>query len=79
MIQSGKINFEEAKTILNLLIVQYPKYKGKDCQLIFLRKLGISTCCLISNPSQIYFERDINIIECLNMSDQIEELKIKIA
>lgn len=79
MFESGKINFEEAKLILNLLEEQYPKYKGKNCQLIFLRKLGISTCCLISNPSQIYFEKGINIIESINMSDLIEELKIKIA
>jgi hypothetical protein len=79
MFESGKINFEEAKLILNLLEEQYPKYKGKNCQLIFLRKLGISTCCLISKPSQIYFEKGINLIESLNMSDIIEELKIKIA
>jgi len=79
MFKSGKMNVEEAKLILNLLEEQYPKYKGKNCQLIFLRKLGISTCCLISKPSQIYFEKGINIIESLNMSDLIEELKIKIA
>jgi Protein of unknown function (DUF4004) len=79
LLESGKINFDEAKIILNLLEEEYPKFNGKNCQLIFLRKLGISTCCLLSKPSQIYFENGINIIESLSMSDLIEELKIKIA
>lgn len=76
--ESGKINLEEGKIILNLLEQQYPKFKGKKCELIFLRKSGISSCCLISKPSTIYFENSVKIIERLNMSNLIEELKIKI-
>jgi hypothetical protein len=79
MFESGIINFEEGKIILTLLEEQYLRYKGKNCELIFLRKSGISTCCLISKPSEIYFEKGIKIIERLNMADMIEELKIKIA
>ena len=79
MFESGKINFEEGEIILNLLEEQYPKFKGKNCELIFLRKLGISSCCLISKPCEIYFENSMKIIESLNMSNLIEELKIKIS
>jgi len=79
MFESGKMNFEEGKIILNFLEEKYPKYKGKNCELLFLRKLGVSTCCLISKPCEIYFENGIKTIESLNMSDLIEELKIKIA
>ncbi len=79
MFQSGKINFEEGKIILNLLEKDYPKYKGKNCEFIFLRKFGISTCCLISKPGKVFFENSIKIIEKFNMSDLIEELKIKLA
>jgi DNA-binding transcriptional MerR regulator len=78
MFESGKINFEEGKIILTLLEEQYPKFKGKNCVLMFLRKLGISTSCLISNPNEIYFEDSIKIIENLNLSNLIEELNIKI-
>ncbi len=79
MFESGKMNFEEGIMILNLLEEKYPKYKGKNCELLFLRKLGVSTCCLISKPAEINFEKSIKIIESFNMSDLIEELKIKIA
>lgn len=79
MFESGKINFEEGEMILNFLVEQYPKFKGKDGDLLFLRKLGISSCCLVSSVCDIYFEDSMKIIERLNLSDLIEELKIKIA
>ena len=79
LFKSGKINFEEGINILNLLEENYPKYNGKNCQLIFIRKLGISSSCLVSEPSEIHFESDTNVIESLTISEQIEELKIKIA
>ena len=79
LFKSGKINFEEGILILNLLEENYPKFNGKNCQLIFIRKLGISSSCLVSKPSEIHFESNTNIIESLDISKQIEELKIKIA
>lgn len=79
MFESGKINFEEGEIILNLLEERYPEFKGKDGEMIFLRKLGISSCCLVSSICDLYFENSTKIIERMNLSDLIEELKIKIA
>ncbi len=79
MFESGKINFDEGELILKLLEEQYPKFKGKGGELLFLRKLGISSCCLVSNICEVYFENSMKIVERLNLSDLIEELKIKIA
>lgn len=78
MFEEGKINFEEGNMILDLLEEYYPKFKAKGCELLFTRKLGISGCCLISNVGDIYFENSTKIIEKLNISKLIEELKIKI-
>ena len=78
LFDSGKINFDEGILILNLLEEFYPKYKGKNCELLFLRKLGISSCCLVSNPNIINFENSMKIVENLNLTDLIEELKIKL-
>ena len=77
MFKSGKINFEEGKMILSLLEEYYPKFKGKNCDLLFLRKYGISSCCLVSKSSEIYFENNLKIIESINISKLIEELKFK--
>ena len=78
LFESGKINLEEGKVVLKLLEEQYPKFKGNEGQLLFIRKLGISSCCLISNTCEIYFENGIKIIEKLSLSDLTEELKIKL-
>ncbi len=78
LFESGKINLEEGKVVLKLLEEQYPKFKGNEGQLLFIRKLGISSCCLISNTCEIYFENGIKIIEKLNLSDLTEELKIRL-
>jgi len=77
MIKSGKINLDEAKMILDFLEDSYPKYKNKISELIFLRKLGISSCCLVSETNEINFENGMKIVERLNITDLIEELKIK--
>ena len=78
LFDSGKINFDEGILILNLLEEFYPKYKGKNCELLFLRKLGISSCCLVSNSNIINFDNSMKIVENLNLTDLIEELKIKL-
>ena len=79
MFESGKINFEEGEIILTLLEGEYTKFKGNGGELLFLRKLGISSCCLVSSVCDIYFENSMKIIEKVNLSELIEELKIKIA
>lgn len=78
LFESGKINLDEGIMVLDLLDGNYPKYKGKNCQLIFLRKLGISTCCLASKPNEINFENSMKVVESLNISTYIEELKVKL-
>jgi len=77
MFKSGKIGFEEGKIVLKLLKDHYSKFKGKNCELIFFRKLGISSCCLVTQIGDIYFEDHVKLIETLNISESIEELKIK--
>ncbi|PKL67576.1 MAG: DUF4004 domain-containing protein [Methanobacteriales archaeon HGW-Methanobacteriales-1] len=79
MFESGKINLEEGKLILDVLGNYYPKYKDKGGELIFLRKKGVSSCCLVSNACDIYFENSMKIVVSINLSNLIEELKIKVA
>ncbi len=79
LIQSGEINLDEGKMILDMLETNYVKFDGRDCDLFFLRKMGTSTCFLILNPNEIGFESSIKIIARLNLTACIEELKIKIS
>lgn len=75
---SGNVSLEESKLIIETLEENYKSLEGKNCEMIFLRKFGIALCFLITVPNEIYIEKDAKIVLRLNISQCIEELKIKI-
>ncbi|OXT07055.1 hypothetical protein CE561_09115 [Thermoanaerobacterium thermosaccharolyticum] len=78
MIIAGDINLEEGKIILETLKENYNKFNGKNCDLLFVRKFGVSTCLLVSSGSEVYFESGAKIIRRINIVEIIEELKIRL-
>jgi predicted DNA-binding transcriptional regulator AlpA len=77
-LNSGGVSVEEGKIILQNLEENYKNFKDKGCQIVFLRKIGISISFLVGTPNEIYFDKSIKYVEKLNIPDLIEELKIKI-
>lgn len=75
-LQSGSISLEEGRLLLETLEEHYKKYEGRSCELVFLRKMGISICFLISSPCDFYFEKGASIVFNVNIVSCIEELKI---
>lgn len=78
-LQMGDISLEEGKLLLETLEDHYNKYENKDCDLVFLRKMGISTCFLVSSPCEYYFEKGAHIVSKINITSCIEELKINLS
>lgn len=79
MLATGLVILDEGKTLLQLLEDEYQTFEGKNCELFFLRKLGIATCLLVSAPSRISFEKGTMVAARLNLAGCIEELKAKIS
>jgi len=79
MLETGGVSLDEGKILLQVLEDNYKAFEGKSCELIFLRKLGIATCLLVSAPSQVYFEKGAHVVARLNLTNCIEELKTKIS
>ena len=77
-LNSGGVSIEEGKIILQNLEENYKNFKDKGCQIVFVRKIGISISFLTGTPNEIYFDKSVKHIEKLNIPDLIEELKIKI-
>ncbi|HMK47678.1 MAG TPA: YhbD family protein [Methanocella sp.] len=77
-LQSGDVSIEEGKLLLGTLTENYEKYGGKKCELVFLRKMGVSTCFLHGSPCEFYFETGARIVLRIDMGERIEELKIRI-
>lgn len=78
LLQSGEISLEEGKILLQTLADNYKKFEGKLCELIFIRKMGISIFLLTLSPNEIYFESNTKVVTRLNLASCIEELKIKV-
>jgi len=78
-LQSGDISLEEGKLLLDTLEEHYKKYEDKDCDLVFLRKMGISTSFLVSSPCEYYFETGARIVSKISIASCIEELKINLS
>jgi DNA-binding transcriptional MerR regulator len=77
-LQTGEMNLDEGKYLLQTLAENYKKFEGKPCDLVFIRKMGISAFMLVSSGSELYFEGGVKIILRVNVAKSIEELKLRI-
>jgi DNA-binding transcriptional MerR regulator len=78
LLQTGDISLEEGKILLDVLENHYPKFQGRSCEFILIRKMGISTCMITANGNDIYFEDGVKVVVRLHLPSCMEELKIKI-
>ena len=76
-LHSGEVSLEEGKSIMANLEENYNKFRGRDCEIVFIRKFGIGISALISVPSELYIESSAKLILRVNISKFIEELKLK--
>jgi DNA-binding transcriptional MerR regulator len=79
LLQTGEIGRDEGRAVLDALAEHYGKVEGKDCDLLFLRKLGVSTCLLVSPPSEVHLEHTTKLVARLSLTACLEELKLKLA
>ena len=75
---SGNVSLEEGRLIIETLEENYKSLEGKNCEIVFLRKFGMALCFLITLPNEVYIESSAKIVLRLNISQCIEELKIKV-
>ena len=75
LLQSGDINFEEGKMVIQVLSNHIENLNQKNSVLLFVRKLGISTCLLVTNAESIHFEKGAKVVVQLSIQACLEELK----
>lgn len=76
MLSTGEIGLDEGRMMLSTLKASYRSFADHNCELIFLRKMGISTCLLLAG--QAFFEQDARIIARHHLPGLIEELKLQL-
>ncbi|SDY87450.1 MULTISPECIES: YhbD family protein [unclassified Bacillus (in: firmicutes)] len=78
LLQSGEISLEEGKMILQVFHEHYEIMKQKNSELVVARKLGISTCFLVSNVDDLFFEKGTKVVVRLTIMQYTETLKSKL-
>lgn len=79
MLVTGEMSLDEGAGLVQVMASHYPKLEGKPCELIFIRKMGISTFVLATSQADVYFESGVKVVTRLNLGKCIEELKAKIS
>ncbi|MGA9174534.1 MAG: YhbD family protein [Thermoactinomyces sp.] len=75
-LQSGQMSLDEGKMLLKTLSQHYPRIKGKNSELVFIRKMGVSAF-ILAKATEIFFDPDVNVLLRLSLTDLLEELRLK--
>jgi len=78
LLKTGELNLDEGKMMLQMFAEHYKKFDGKKCDLIVVRKMGITSIMLVSSPSEICFDNGVKIVVRLDVASCIEELNLKL-
>lgn len=79
LLQSGEINLEEGKMLLQVLMENREKIKQKSAEVVITRKLGVSSCLLFINGEGFYLDAGTKIAAKASLEACIEEIKSKLS
>lgn len=77
-LESGDINLDEGRLMLEVLREQMAKAGEKPCELFLIRKLGVFCCFAASPPCDVCFDKGVRVVASVNIPTAAEELKLKL-
>jgi hypothetical protein len=78
LLQSGEINLDEGKMLIQVLLDNKSLIKQKSAELVITRKLGVSSCLLLLNTESFQFDRGTKIVARVSLMACMEEIKSKL-
>ncbi|MDO8964129.1 MAG: YhbD family protein [Coriobacteriia bacterium] len=79
LLEAGDASLDEAQTVVRVLEEAYAGFEGRECDLIFVRKFGVATCCLVSTGADVMFESGARVVVRLSLRDCIDELSARLS
>ena len=78
LLKTGEVSLDEGRTVLDALQENYPAFEGRHADLLFVRRMGLSTAMLVSTGAEVRFDRAARVIARLNLSECAESLRARI-
>ena len=76
LVESGDLNVDEVSDAVKTLREGYPRFEGKACELLVVRKLGVAFAILASPTLPPVLDSSSKTIVRMNLSTCMEELKL---
>ncbi|MBB6674978.1 YhbD family protein [Cohnella nanjingensis] len=78
LLSGGEMSLDEAGVLADTLREHFPKFEGKPCELLFTRKMGVSSFALVSVPADVYYDAGVKLVARLSMTEMAERLSGKL-
>jgi len=78
-LQTGHVSLDEGEVIIETIRDYVEKFQGKQCELVFIRKLGVGTCLLVQSPVELHCDSGSHVVVRLPIADCIEQLKAAVS
>jgi hypothetical protein len=78
LLKTGEVSLDEGRTVLDSLQENYPAFEGRTADLIFVRRMGLSTALLVSSGAEVRFDKAARVITRLNLDECAESLRARI-
>ncbi len=78
LLVSGDVSLDEGRLVLDLMRTSMIRLGNDPFEIILTRKLGVFGCFAVCPPGQVFFDRDMRLVNKLNIGALTEELKLKL-
>ena len=78
LLRTGEVSLDEGRVVLDALQENYPAFEGRSADLLFVRRMGLSTALLVSSGAEVKFDRAARVVTRINLSESAEALRAKI-
>lgn len=78
ILPKGEIILDEAKSIIAIINNNYMEFQNNDYKIFLMRKLGVSFCIATVENNNVILDDSIKVVLELELSNYIEELKLKL-
>lgn len=79
LLSKGELNLEEADRLYLTLGVNTPGFAGKNWELFFVRKMGVSFYLMALSGAELAFDEGVRVVSRLSLADLTEQLKVRLS
>ena len=78
LLKTGDVSLDEGRVVLDTLQENYPAFEGRPADLLFVRRMGLSTAMLVASGAEVRFDRAARVVARVNLSESAEALRARI-